>query len=339
MTLLLTAADLSGLVDMTEAIQAMREAHAELAEGKAVQPPPTSLSSPISGSVLVPMVASSSRLKLSVVKVLTDAPQNRERGLPAQRSTVTIVDSTTGECVAIIDGAVLTRERTAATTAMATDVLANPDSSSLGLVGAGPLAVEHVKAIRAIRPIRRVHIWSRSAQTLETFRSSIGGEIEIRNEPTPRDVVVSSEIVCTLTPSRMPIVSGAWFQPGLHINAVGAPPRGDHREIDGRGMAVADVFVDSTTTQLAKSGDALLSIAEGLTTESHFAREIGMVIIGKDPGRTNRDQITMFNSVGIALQDLAYAAICIDRAKRNKIGQEIHFGPVANVAATLTAAV
>ncbi len=332
MTLILSADDLAGLVPLPEAISAVRAVHAELAAGQAYQPAPIALPSSVSTAVLLPMVASSGRLNLSVVKALTDAPDNRERGLPTQRSVVLVLDSTTGECLAVIDGGVLTRARTAAATAVATDALANPDASTLGLVGAGRLAIEHVAAIRAIRPISRVHVWSRSADTLAAFRSAVGDDLVVV-ESNPADVVAASDIVCTLTPSRTPIVSGAWFHPGLHLNAVGAPPRADHREIDSAGMAAAKVFVDSTATQLAKSGDALLSIADGTTTEADFQRELGSVLIGRDPGRTHRDDITMFNSVGLALQDLAYAALCLEKADKLGLGQTVQLSASAALAA------
>ncbi len=332
MTLILSADDLAGLVTLPEAIDAVRAVHAELATGQASQPAPVALGSSVSTSVMLPMVASSGRLNMSVVKALTDAPDNRERGLPTQRSVLVVLDSTTGECVAVIDGAVLTRARTAAATAVATDALANPDATTLGLVGAGRLAIEHVAAIRTVRPISRVRVWSRSVDTLAAFRAAVGPDLAISVESSPRDVVASSDIVCTLTPSRTPIVSGAWFHPGLHLNAVGAPPRADHREIDAAGMAAATVFVDSTATQLAKSGDALLSIADGATTESDFRRELGNVLIGQDPGRTHRDEITLFNSVGLALQDLAYAALCLEKATQGGIGQTIRLSAAGTLA-------
>lgn len=157
MTLILTAADLDGLVPMRDAIAAVRDIHAELGTGGAVQPAPGVLASTASTAVMLPMAASSGRLNLSVVKTLTDAPDNRHRGLPTQRSTVMVVDSTTGECLAIVDGAVLTRARTAATTAVATDALANSDATTLGLVGAGRLAIEHVAAMREIRDLESIY--------------------------------------------------------------------------------------------------------------------------------------------------------------------------------------
>ena len=323
MTLILSADDLADLVTLPEAIGAVRAAHAELAAGQASQPAPVALGSSVSSSVMLPMVASSGRLNLSVVKALTDAPDNRGRGLPTQRSVITVLDSTTGECLAIIDGAVVTRARTAAASAVATAALANPDATTLGLVGAGRLAIEHVAAIRTVRPISQIRVWSRSVDTLSAFRTAVGADIAVSVESSPADVVASSDIVCTLTPSQDPIVSGAWFHPGLHLNAVGAPPRADHREIDATGMAAATVFVDSTATQLAKSGDALLSIADGTTTEADFQRELGSVLIGQDPGRTHHDEITLFNSVGLALQDLAYAALCMEKAAELGLGQTV----------------
>lgn len=333
MTLILTAADLDGLVPMRDAIGAVRDIHAELGSGGAIQPAPSALSSTAGTAVVLPMVASSGRLNMSVVKTLTDAPENRHRGLPTQRSTVVVVDSTTGECLAIIDGSVLTRARTAATTAVATDALANPDATTLGLVGAGRLAIEHVAAIREIRTIERICVWSRSAATLDTFRSAVGDDVAVEFMTCPREVVEAADIVCTLTPSREPIISGAWFHPRMHLNAVGAPPRPDHREIDAAGMAAATVFVDSTATQLAKSGDAVLAIAEGVATEDHFRRELGSVLVGVDPGRTSHGEITVFNSVGLALQDLAYAALCLERADQLGLGTTIRLSPSPALAA------
>ena len=202
MTLILSADDLAGLVTLPEAIGAVRAAHAELAAGQASQPAPVALGSSVSSSVMLPMVASSGRLNLSVVKALTDAPDNRGRGLPTQRSVIVVLDSTTGECLAIIDGAVVTRARTAAASAVATGALANPDATTLGLVGAGRLAIEHVAAIRTVRPISQIRVWSRSVDTLAAFRAAVGADIAISVESSPADVVASSDIVCTLTPSQ-----------------------------------------------------------------------------------------------------------------------------------------
>ena len=319
MTLQLTSTDLAGLVSRAETITAVRTALIDLAEQRAEQPAPVSFAG-AGTTQFLPMTATSHRLGLSVVKVMSDAPDNRPAGLPTQRSTVLLLDAHTGQCLAVLDGEVGTRMRTAATSAVATDALARPDARVLGLVGAGRLAIEHVHALREVRPIDTVLVWSRSAATLRAFHDAVGDLVHVVQAPGPRQVVEAVDILCTLTPARLPVVSGAWFPPGLHINAVGAPPRPDHREIDSAGMARATVVVDSAPTQLLKSGEALLSIAEGATTAETFNRELGAVLAGTAPGRSTPQEVTLFNSVGIALQDLAYTALAVDRARAVGIG-------------------
>ncbi|SFS65318.1 ornithine cyclodeaminase family protein [Saccharopolyspora flava] len=309
---------LAGLVDLGELIEAVRTAHRDLALGRAAQPVPAT-SSTEGATIVLPMVATSHRLGLTVVKVLTDAPGNRDAGGPVQQSTVVVLDSRTGDRLAVLSGATGTRMRTAAASAVATDALARTDSRVLGLVGAGPLAVEHVAAIRRVRAIDRVVVWSRSSSRVAAFGSLLRQreradgvpEIEVVALESPRQVVDAADVLCTLTPSRVPIVEGAWLRPGQHVNAVGAPPRPDHREIDSGGMARATVFVDSADVQLHDSGEVLLSLRDGATTEQHFRSELGAVLADLAPGRTGREQITLFNSIGIALQDLAFAALAL----------------------------
>lgn len=307
--------DLTG-VDVRELIAAVRAVHVDLALGRAEQPVPV-ISPTGPDTVVLPMVATSHRLGLTVVKVLTDARGGGPG--PAQQSTVVVLDARTGTRLAVLAGGTCTRMRTAAASAAATDALARPDARILGLVGAGPLAVEHVAALRTVRELDTVAVWSRSADRVDAFRHAVAlrakaddvPEIAMVAAPDPRRVVEGCDVLCTVTPARLPVVEGAWFRPGLHVNAVGAPPRPDHREIDSRGMARATVVVDSTAIQLQKSGEVLESLADGTTTEDHYRTELGDVFAGLHPGRTDRDQITLFNSVGVALQDLAFAALAL----------------------------
>ncbi|GAB3150914.1 alanine dehydrogenase [Amycolatopsis stemonae] len=316
MTFVLRDDALAELVDLGDLIDAVRAAHTDLALGRAEQPVPAI--SPTAGATIVlPMVATSHRLGLTVVKVLTDAPGNSD--VPVQQSTLVVLDARTGTRLAVMNGGTGTRMRTAAASAVATDALSRTDSRVLGLVGAGPLAVEHVAAIRAVRAIGEVVVWSRSAARVAEFRRALRRRehadgvpaLDVTTALEPRRVVEAADVLCTLTPSRVPVVEGAWFRPGLHVNAVGAPPRPDHREIDSAGMARATVFADSAAVQLQKSGEAVLSVQDGTTTEDDFRQELGAVLAGLTPGRTERDQITLFNSIGIALQDLAFAALAL----------------------------
>lgn len=326
MTRILTRKHVEGLLTIREVIDAVELAHADLANQLAIQPAPSTLSFDPSDSAVLPMAARAKRQGLSVVKLLSDIPNNAARGLPVQRSVIVLVSEATGACEAIIDGQIPTRQRTAAASAVATRHLARRDSRVLGLVGAGNLAVEHVGAIAAVLPIVRVLVWSRTQKTVDSFIkrvNSLHPGLEVEAVGSAEDVVRRSELVCTLTPSREPLVRGEWFSAGQHINAVGAPPRADHREIDSIGIARAKLFVDSVATALKKSGDVLLAIADGAIGEGDVHRELGDVISGKAPGRSNADEITLFNSVGIALQDLAIGSLLVQRARANNIGLEL----------------
>jgi ornithine cyclodeaminase/alanine dehydrogenase len=256
---------------------------------------------------------------------MADIPSNRERGLPAQRSMIMVNSASTGECLAVIDGKIPTRDRTAAASAVASRHLARPDSSVLGLVGAGQLAREHVAYLASVLPIERVVVWSRSPATVQQFRNDVATEgLPVDVVTTPREVFDTADVVCTLTPSRTPVVDGGWFRPGQHINAVGAPPRADHREIDSHGMARSRIVVDDYEISVQKSGDSVLALADGAINHSDLRTELGQVITGDATGRTSPDQITLYNSVGVAIQDLAIARLLIDRAREWGKGREIN---------------
>ncbi|MDF2583173.1 MAG: ornithine cyclodeaminase [Mycobacterium sp.] len=320
MTLVLSHSDISALIDRASVYDAVERAHADLAAGTAGNPAPAFL--PLSGGgAALPMAASSSRHRASAVKMLSDMPFNRDLGLPTQRSTILLMSAETGECRAVLDGRLITAVRTAAASAVATAHLARESSTALGLIGAGTLAVEHTRAIARVRPVEKVLVWSRNPATVEAFRGRVADlDLSVEYAESPRQVLAAADVVCTLTPSKDPIVHGAWFRPGLHLNAVGAPPRADHREIDGAGMGSARLVVDSRATALAKSGDVLLAIEEGRLSEGDVAVELGEVIIDPRRGRRNEDDITLFNSVGIGLQDLVTAHTLVARATERGIG-------------------
>lgn len=331
MTLFLSASDVEDLLSTKEVIAAVEQAHADLATGLAGQPPVAGLDGVGSGlgtgadARFLPMTAISHRHGLAVVKFMADVPANRDRGLPTQRSMIMVTSTITGECVAVIDGKYPTRDRTAAASAVASRHLARPDSSVLGLVGAGALAIEHVSCVSTVLPIEQVVVWSRSRTTLDTFRARVAGEgLPVTVLDSPRDVLAAADVVCTLTPSKEPIVRGDWFRPGQHINAVGAPPRPDHREIDSAGLARATVVVDDHEISIGKSGDSVLALADGAITPADLTIELGQVITGQQAGRIGDDQITLYNSVGVAIQDLAIAKLLIDRAR--ELGRGRHLG-------------
>ncbi|MFE5310339.1 ornithine cyclodeaminase family protein [Isoptericola sp. NPDC056605] len=315
--LVLTRSELTGLVSPREVVDLVEQTFADLADGVAAQAPLTAAALDPAAHFL-PMTAVSGRAGLAGSKLLADVPGNRDRGLPAQRSVLVLVDASTGAPVAVLDGAVPTRLRTAAASAVATRWLAREDARVLGLVGAGALALEHVRALAEVRPLERVLVWSRTTERVATFAAQVAEhlpDLAVEAVGSPQAAVRTADVVCTLTPARDPLVQGSWFAPGLHVNVVGAPPRPDHREVDGAAMARSRVVVDSVGTALHESGDALLAIAEGAIDADECRLELGDVVTGRATGRRAPDEITLFDSVGLGVLDIALGAVLLERAR------------------------
>jgi len=324
MTLILSASDLAMLADMKATIDAAELAFADITCGTAHQPAPTSLHLPSSDARFVPMTGLADTQQLAAVKMLADIPANRDAGLPTQRSTILLASQATGETLAILDGRIPTRVRTAAASAVASKHLARPDSRVLGLVGAGALAVAHVEAMLAVLPIEEVVVWSRSTTTTDTFREQVSRHgLPVTVAGSAKEVFASADVVCTLTPATEPIVHGRWFRAGQHINAVGSRPRPDHREIDTEGMARSRIFVDSRATAAEKSGDLLIPVGEGALSLADVQGELGEVVTHRIMGRASDSDITLFNSVGIGMLDLAIGRLMYDEALERGLGLRV----------------
>ncbi|GAA1637036.1 ornithine cyclodeaminase family protein [Microbacterium flavum] len=317
-TLTLTSADVEALADADEIRQAMSAAHRALHVGRAVQPRPHALAVDGPGmpdaAAVVPMNALSEELGLFAVKVLADAPRNRAEGLPAQRSTVAVFDATTAECVAVLDGRALTRIRTAAVTALATDVLAAPDARVAALIGAGPLAAEHARALLHVRDLAEVRVWSRSAARAVSCVQQLRADgVPAIAAPTRAAALDAADIVCTLTPAEEAFLSRSMIGDRVHVNAVGSPPRPMFSEIR------ADVFggarmvvVDDPAVALAESGNIRRACATGDLDPTRLV-PLGDAIGAADSG--SRGGLTIFNSVGLGIQDLYAAHVLCARAR------------------------
>lgn len=325
MTLVLTRSDVLSIIEIEEVIEAVERAHAEHAAGRAVQPTRTTVNLPGSANAVLPMAATIPTLGAAGLKLLSIFPSNRELGIPVLNAVVVLVDVATGRCDAVLDGGALTAYRTAAASAVATKHLARPDSSVLGLVGAGVEARTHLAALRAVRPIEHVRVWSRTEATARAFAahatSSVSGLV-VEIVPTPEAAVRRADIVCTLTPAKEPIVKGAWLVPGTHINAVGTHWP-DSRELDTESIVRSRVVVDSRDANEAECGDLMIPVAEGAITRDYFQTELGEIVNGEKAGRTDPSQITMYQSVGVAIQDVATARLLVDKAREQGVGTEL----------------
>jgi ornithine cyclodeaminase/alanine dehydrogenase len=289
-------------LDLGKLIEAVEQLHVELAAGRAVQPTRHPLAVPDSPALIIPMIAASTVSDIVCFKLLIDNPDN---DTARQRSTIVAMRIDTGECVATLQGAVVTQLRTAAASAVATRALARSDARVLGLVGAGALARSHLRAIAAVRNLHEVVVWNRTpekAQRIVDEAAALGLPCVVAADV--RTLVEQSDIICTLTPSREPLLHGSWLRPGQHINAIGSPPRPDHREIDSEVLRRATLVVDSRDVALAESGAVVMAIAENAITAEDVRLELGQILLDNSFQRSP-EHITLFNSVGLPIQDLA----------------------------------
>lgn len=307
------------LLTMEECIEAMWRAHLAFSLGDAVMPVRLTATFGDAG-LLRAMPAWLGKGPALGMKSITNFPGNRGRGLPPILATMLLYDPGTGELVALMDGVHLTNVRTAAASAVATQQLARPDSTRLALIGAGVQAAGHLEAMALVMPLlERVTVTSRTRESAERFISRHASRFP-ELELLQADDVPGADVVCTVTSAREPVVTA--LEPGTHVNAVGshAPTI---RELAGEVMRDARVVVDSREAALTECGDCLLQIEEGLFGPEHVSDELGEVLAGTKPGRSSRDEITIYQSCGIAVQDVAAAQLVYDRARSLGIGTEV----------------
>jgi ornithine cyclodeaminase/alanine dehydrogenase-like protein (mu-crystallin family) len=246
------------------------------------------------------------------VKVVTVSPENGKLGLPAVQGVYTLFDAERGNPILIMDARKLTAKRTAATSAVASFYLSNPDSSSLLMIGTGALAPELIQAHAAVRPIDTVYIWGRDFNKAEALAAKLR-EADISIEPVENfeDVIGEVDIISCATLSQLPIIDGDMLRGGQHLDLVGAY-KPDSREVDDKAIMRSVVFVDTKENALKEGGDLVIPMKKGLIDEDYVQAELRDLTTEKHPGRTAEHEITLFKSVGHALEDLA-AACLIER--------------------------
>jgi ornithine cyclodeaminase/alanine dehydrogenase-like protein (mu-crystallin family) len=220
-----------------------------------------------------------------------------------------------------MDGSYITAIRTACASAVATKILANPETPVMGILGAGVQARAHIRALCKVKPITKIKVYSPSGRSAPRLKEDLEAEVGVQIETvdTPEKVVREVDLLVTVTTAKEPILRAEWLKPGVHINAVGSH-RPDLREIDAATLERAKVVVDSREAIMAECGDILLAIKEGAITENHIHAEIGEILAGAMVARTSAEEITLYKSVGIAIQDLAAAQLVYQRALDQKAG-------------------
>jgi len=309
-----TAEQIRRALPMRRAVEAMREAFIAFSEGRAHIPQRVALPIPEREGItlIMPGYLPPRDLGLKVVSVF---PHNPERGLPTLSALVLMLDPETGAPMAMLDGAFLTAWRTGAASGLATDLLARPDAESLALIGAGAQARTQLLAVCAVRPIRRVRIYSRTPERARAFVEAMRGEEGVPEDialaPTPEAAVAEADVVCTATNSPTPVFDGRSLRPGTHLNAIGSFTL-QMRELDEETFRRASrVVVDSRAAALVEAGEIVRAIQQGILRESDLI-ELGEIAAGRRPGRQRPEEITLFKSVGLAVQDLVAARWVLD---------------------------
>jgi ornithine cyclodeaminase len=323
--LVLTRAEVERLMPMRECIELMRNALASLARGEADLPLRTVMRMPDGNSFLAVMPGRLSGKDASLgLKAVAIFPGNAQLGLDTHQGAVLLLDPQTGRPAGLMDAASITAIRTAAVSGVATDALALPDASHLAILGAGVQAATHLEAVASVRSLAEVRIWSRSRARAEELAAKQSNRFAfpIAAVPTAETAVRGADIIVTVTASPVPVLQRSWVKEGAHINAVGSSTS-SAREIDSATIAEARLFVDRRESARAEAGDILIPIKEGRIELSHIKGELGQVLTGNVPGRTSPSEITLFKSLGLAVEDLAAASYLLAHARKAGAGARV----------------
>ncbi len=295
--------DVRRLLSMDECIEAMENVLRALARGELHQPLRFMTRPPGAESLMgfMPAHRSGDGTRWSLKEIVI-VPGNSARGLDAHQGAVLLHDGETGELQAILNASPITEIRTAAVSAVATRALARPGARTVAILGAGVQARSHTEAMRAVLGDVEIRSWSR------------------RDGGTAEAALRGADVVCTCTAASEPILRREWLAPGTHVNAVGSSVR-TARELDTDTMVAASLFVDRRESTLNESGDLLLA---GLG-EEHIRAELGEVLTGSHPGRTDAEELTVFKSLGLAVEDLAAAELVVGKAREEGLGTEVEF--------------
>ena len=260
-------------------------------------------------------------------KLVSLFPGNAGTSLPTHQAVVLVFDPATGQPLALLDGTTITEARTAAGSALATDLLARPDASVLAILGTGAQARAHAEAVVRVRPFREVRIAGRRPERAEELARDLRGELSVDVVAAP-DVAAAcagADVVCAATHADEPVVRRELLAPGTHVTSVGYNTAG--REVDAATVADALVVVESRAATLAPppagARDLLMAIEEGAIGPDHVHAELGELVAGTRPGRTSPEQLTLYKSVGVAVQDAAAAGLVLRAARERGVGGKV----------------
>ncbi len=316
MAVWLSEQDVRAVLSPLELIGAMESALADFSAGRAVQPVRTAIE--IADRSFFAVMPALYRAGGALgAKLVTVVPGNAGRGIHTHQAAIALFDPETGSLTALLDGRYITEVRTAAASAVSARRLARPESSSLAILGTGVQAASHFEALRSVLPLRNVRVWSPTAGHRERFAAERPGTMATRSAA---EAVDGADIIVVATSSVTPAIASEWVSDGAHVIAIGAC-RPSQREIDPALVARAALFVDSRAAALQESGDVVQGIAEGRFTADHIRGELGEVVEGARTGRLSESDVTLFKSLGLAVEDVAAAALAWRRACERGLGR------------------
>jgi alanine dehydrogenase len=315
------------LLSMETAIRVMRGAFELLAGGDVVMPLRSMLELPRGDAVMGLMPSYLGGLGAVGVKVVAAFPANFGTEYDTHQGVVLVFDTERGLLRAIVDATAITAIRTAAVSGLVTDLLARPDAGDLAIIGAGTQAHTHLKAMRTVRSLRRVRVYSEPPESSTGFaeRESRGADPRVEVAETAAAAVAGADLICTVTTATEPVLRSEWVSAGAHINAIGAYTPST-RELDSSLVARARLFADRRESLLAEAGEFLIPKNEGLMDDDHIVGEIVDLLEGRVPGRRSPDEVTLFKSLGVAVEDLAAAQHVYETARERGVGSWVEIG-------------
>lgn len=319
MAIWLSEADVRAVLSMADLIEVMESAVIAFSAGRVKQPVRTVLETP--GGFYGTMPAYIAEPAAMGAKLVTVYHDNASKGLPSHLATIILLDPATGALLATMDGRYITEARTAAVSAVAARHLSLPDAHTLAILGSGVQARSHLEAISLVRKLTDIRCWSPTASHARKFVGD-SRRVPLRHAENARAAVDGADIIVLVTASPTPVISDAWVKPGACVISVGAC-RPNQREMDPALVARARLFVDSRAAALQESGDVVIGIKEGRFGEDHIAAELGDVAANPNLGRTAGGQITIFKSLGMAVEDVAAADLAYRRASEMEMGAAI----------------
>ncbi len=320
--LILNKRDLEELLPMEEVLDVLAKGFREVKEGRCVVPVRFHLGLEEHQGQFLYMPAYLSGLKQSGTKIVSVFPQNLPLGKPTIYATYLLSDPTTGELLAMMEGATLTGIRTGGASGLATRYMARKDSKVLGIIGTGFQSFFQLRAIQAVRPIQEVWAYDVDPKRLEDFCQRASPSIKVHPASSPSEAVRRSDILVTSTTSKTPVFSGSDLKPGTHINAIGAF-RPNMRETDDQTVLRSKIVVDTFEGCLSEAGDLLIPMSEGKLRKEAIHGDLGDLVTGRREGRGSEEEITFFKSVGFAMEDVVTAHHAYEKAIRLGMGKKI----------------